>query len=209
MREPERMAARRLRDPTGVRPRVRRSLRSALGVKTLSRSRDDGGGACVDAAAAVVAATSSAIGADVEKARTERPRRAREDEAIVSWLPLDLMRLELWKARMSKASAKTDFFVHPNPPSASTTASRLPHLFYYPQITMATRRAVINCARWRSAPSVCLLNNRLKAVTNNTRCLRADWPLNPSLHRHPKHLLPRLPSHTMMPLFPRLRPLLS
>lgn len=83
MREPERMAARRLREPTGVRPRVRRSLRSALGVKTLSWPREETGGACVVAAAAVVAATSSQAGAEVEKARADRPRSAREVDAIV------------------------------------------------------------------------------------------------------------------------------
>jgi hypothetical protein len=84
MREPERMAARRLREPTGVRPRVRRSLRSALGVKTLSGPREESGGAwVVAAAAAVVAATSSQTGAEVEKERTERPRSAREVDAIV------------------------------------------------------------------------------------------------------------------------------
>ena len=84
MREPERMAARRLREPTGVRPRVRRSLRSALGVKTLSWLSEESGGACVvAAAAAVVAATCSQAGADVEKARTDRPRSARDVEAIV------------------------------------------------------------------------------------------------------------------------------
>jgi hypothetical protein len=78
------MAARRLREPTGVRPRVRRSLRSALGVKTLSGPREESGGACVvAAAAAVVAATSSQAGAEVENERTERPRSAREVDAIV------------------------------------------------------------------------------------------------------------------------------
>lgn len=78
------MAARRLREPIGVRPRVRRSLRSALGVKTLSWPREESGGDCVVAAAAVVvAATSSQTGAEVEKARADRPRSAREVEAIV------------------------------------------------------------------------------------------------------------------------------
>jgi hypothetical protein len=85
MREPERMAARRLREPIGVRPRVRRSLRSALGVKTLSWLREESGGSSVvaAAAAAVVEATSSQTGADVEKAREDRPRSAREVDAIV------------------------------------------------------------------------------------------------------------------------------
>jgi hypothetical protein len=74
------MAARRLREPIGVRPRVRRSLRSALGVKTLSWPREESGGACV---VAVVAATSSQTGAEVEKVRADRPRSAREVDAIV------------------------------------------------------------------------------------------------------------------------------
>jgi hypothetical protein len=51
----------------------------------LSWLREESGGSSVvaAAAAAVVEATSSQTGADVEKAREDRPRSAREVDAIV------------------------------------------------------------------------------------------------------------------------------
>jgi hypothetical protein len=172
MREPERMAARRLREPTGVRPRVRRSLRSALGVKTLSWPSDKTGGACVvgaaAAAAAVVAATCSQAGAEVEKARADRPRSAREVDAIVcvrvcegrgrGCVPEIFLMLQLEAARASpRVAAKPDFFVSTKP--ARPTRKAPPHRSFrlcYPHThTMATRRALVTCARWKSAPSVC------------------------------------------------------